>query len=53
MLEFVIYAGVIVFLGVTILGNIVAFRAMFAQADHVCGKRDVKPVRGYFAGYGA
>jgi hypothetical protein len=53
MLEFAIYVAVIAFLGVTILGNIVAFRAMFAQADHVCGKRDVKPVRGYFAGYGA
>ncbi len=53
MLEFAIYLAVTVFLGVTILGHIIAFRAMFAQADHVCGKRDEKPVRGYFAGYGA
>lgn len=53
MVEFAILIAVIAFLGVTILGNIIAFRAMFAQADHVCGRRDEKPVRGYFAGYGA
>ncbi|MET0279362.1 MAG: hypothetical protein ABW198_13610 [Pseudorhodoplanes sp.] len=53
MFEFAVYIAVIAFLGVTILGNIIAFRVMFAQADHVCGKRDVKPIRGYFAGYGA
>ena len=53
MLEIVICIAVAFFLGITILGNIVAFRAMFAQADHVCGKRDAKPERGYFAGYGA
>ena len=53
MLEIAFYIVLAAFLGVTILGHIVAFRAMFAQADHVCGKRDAKPERGYFAGYGA
>lgn len=53
MLELAIYTAVIAFLGVTILGNVIAFRAMFAQADHVCGKHDERPARGYFAGYGA
>jgi hypothetical protein len=53
MIELVVYFAIAAFLGVTILGNVIVFRTLFAQADHVCGRRDEKPVRGYFAGYGA
>lgn len=53
MLEFAIYCAIAAFIGVTVLGHVLVFRAIFAQADHVSGKRDEKPARGYFAGYGA
>ena len=53
MIEFTVYLAIAAFLGVTIAGHVVVFRTLFAQADHVCGKRDEKPIRGFFAGYGA
>jgi hypothetical protein len=53
MLEFVVYSAIAAFVGVTILGHILVLRALFAQTDHVSPKRDQKPARGYFSGYGA
>jgi hypothetical protein len=53
MIEFAIYFAAAIFLGVTIAGHIVVFRTLFAQADHVCGKRIEKPLRNFLAGYGA
>ncbi len=53
MLQFVVYSAIAVFIGVTILGHILVLRALLAQTDHVSPKRDEKPGRGYFSGYGA
>ncbi len=53
MIELTVYLAIAAFLGVTIAGNIVVFRTLFAQADHVCGNRVEKPLRNYLAGYGA
>lgn len=53
MLQFVVYCAIAAFIGVTVLGHILVLRALFAQTDHVGPKRDKKPVRGYFSGYGA
>ncbi len=48
--EFVIYFAIAAFIGVTMLGHILVFRAMFAQADHVSAKRDKNPRARLFRG---
>jgi hypothetical protein len=53
MLLLTVYFAIAAFVGVTIIGNILIFRAMFAQADHVSLKHDKNQPRGYFSGYGA
>ena len=43
MLELAICAAVMAVLTVTILGNVIAFRRMFAQADQLFAGRDEEP----------
>ena len=40
MIEVTILTALAVFVGVSVVGNVIAFAALFAQADHACRRID-------------
>lgn len=43
MLEIVVYCTVAAFVGITVLGHILVFRAIFATADRISGRAERLP----------